>query len=121
MINYEAEKRRQMRLEKLGTNHPVCGTCGEVDDRCFEKHHVAGRKRDGTTVLICANCHRKVTDSQKDHPNTENGADPMLDRIGHFLLGLADMLALVVERLKAFGLELIELAKTSTAAEGARS
>ena len=34
----------------------------------------------------------------------------MLDSIGHFLLGLADMLRLIVEKLSAFGLALIERA-----------
>lgn len=102
------EERKQRRLEALGTNDPNCGMCGEADYRCMERHHVADHKRDELTVCVCANCHRKVTDDQKDHPSFNPAADPMLDRIGHFLLGLADMLRLIVEKLYAFGLALIE-------------
>lgn len=105
------EIRKQLRLEKLGTNSPMCGTCGEADYRTLEKHHVAGRKYDPDTVITCRNCHRKVTDDQKDHPAIEANADAMLSAIGMFLLGLADLLELVIEKLAAFSLALIERAK----------
>jgi hypothetical protein len=99
--------RNKPRLEKLGTNDPHCGTCGENDDRTLELHHVAGRKHDGTMVPICRNCHRKVTDDQVDHPPFDPNADPLLASIGHFLLGLADMLTIILPKLSAFGLALI--------------
>ena len=104
------EQRKQRRCEKLGTNEPHCGICPETDWTCIELHHVADHGRDETTVLLCRNCHRKVSDSQKDHPPLNPNTDTMLDRIGHFLLGLADMLRVIVERLYAFGLALIERA-----------
>ena len=104
------ERRKQRRLEKLGTNNPVCGTCGERDWRCFEDHHVADYKRDNLTVPICRNCHRKVSDDQNDHPVFNPTADPVLDRIGHFLIGLADLLKLIIERLYIFAHMLIEQA-----------
>lgn len=106
----EKERRKQARLEKLGTNNPICGTCGEQDWRCMEQHHVADYGRDDLTVLLCRNCHRKVSDDQRDHPRFTTDTDATLDRIGHFLLGLADMLHLIVERLYLFGLHLIERA-----------
>jgi hypothetical protein len=48
--NLAKERRKQRRLEKLGTNNPVCGICGERDWRCLEDHHVADYKRDDLTV-----------------------------------------------------------------------
>lgn len=105
------EIRQQRRLEKLGSDKPICGTCGERDYRTLERHHVAGRKHDPDTAFICANCHRKVTDDQQDHPAISAKADTMLAAIGMFLLGLVDLLELVIEKLSAFGLELIERAK----------
>lgn len=115
MINSIAkEARKQARLEKLGSNEPLCGTCGERDERCLENHHVAGRKRDDFTLAVCANCHRKVTDDQKDHPTFDPNVDPFLDRIGHFLLGLADLLILIVEKLREFGNGLIDRAKAAS-------
>lgn len=104
------EIRKQRRLERLGSNLPVCGTCGETDERTLERHHVAGRKHDSATVVTCRNCHRKVTDDQKDHPAFNPAAAPVLHAIGLFLLGLADLLELAIEKLSAFGLVLIERA-----------
>ncbi len=104
------ETRKQNRLEALATNDPICGTCGETDWRCMEKHHVAGRKYDDATVNECRNCHSKVGDDQKDHPAFNPAADPTLQAIGHFLLGLADLLRLAIEKLSEFGQTLIERA-----------
>lgn len=114
------ERRKQARLEKLGTNNPICGRCGERDWRCMDLHHVADHGRDDATVCICANCHRKVTDDQKDHPVFDPAADPMLDKIGHFMLGLADLLRLIVDKLIEFGNALIERA-AGKSKEGATS
>lgn len=116
-INMAKEKRKQLRLEKLGTNYPICGTCGETDWRCMERSHVADHGRDKTTVCQCRNCHRKKSDTEKDHPAFNPNADPQLDKMGHFLLGLADLLILIIEKLYEFGHILIELAKTSIEAE----
>lgn len=106
-----AERRKQLRLEKLGTNDPRCATCGEADWRCMEAHHIAGRLFDDETVILCWNCHRKVSDDQKDHPHAHSDANALLEAIGHFLLGLADLLGIVVSRLHEFGSALIELSK----------
>lgn len=110
MKGADLERRKQQRLAKLGSNNPICGACGENDWRCLEAHHPAGFGRDEATVNLCFNCHRKVSDDQRDHPSFDANAEPNLDRIGHFLLGLADMLALVVEKLKEFAIILIEIA-----------
>jgi len=104
------EIRRQGRLEKLGSNHPRCANCGEDNDRVLELHHVAGRRHDDLTVIECRNCHRKLSDGQRDHPWAVAGADPFLASVGNFLLGLADMLRLIVEKLVEFGAELIQRA-----------
>jgi hypothetical protein len=101
------EIRKQRRLERLGSNTPICGTCGESDDRTLELHHVAGQKFDAATVPICRNCHRKVSDDQKDHPACPATADKYLHAIGLFLLGLADLLRLAIEKLVEFGNGLI--------------
>jgi hypothetical protein len=33
----------------------------------LEDHHIAGRKYDDMTVVTCLNCHRELTNMQKDH------------------------------------------------------
>ncbi len=104
------EKRKQDRLEKLGTQTPVCCLCGETDDRCLEAHHIAGRKFAPETSIVCRNCHRKLSDAQRDHPKGIGQSPSLMETIGHFLLGLGDMLALAAIKLKEFGAYLIEFA-----------
>ena len=105
------ERRKRNRLEKLGTDEPRCGTCGDTRWQCIEQHHPAGQKSlPDVTVLMCRNCHRMLSDDQRDHPAFVPDADGLLQAIGHFLLGLADMLRIIIERLSEFGLALIERA-----------
>ena len=110
-IELAREARKQNRLERFGTNTPRCGVCGEADDRILEAHHVAGRKHDDITVLVCRNCHGKVSDDQKDYPAFDPDGDTFLHAVGEFLLGLAALLRLIVEKLIVFGDALIERAK----------
>ena len=117
---HNKEVRKQRRLEMLGTNDPRCGMCGEGDWRCIELHHVAGRARHEATVRLCRNCHRKVSDDQKDHPPHDPNADPLLDTMGHYLFALADMLSRIVLQLYAFALALIERASPTPASGQAK-
>jgi hypothetical protein len=115
----ETERRRQQAFERLGTTRPVCATCGESDPHCLEEHHIAGRRCDGAVALICRNCHRKLSDAHKDHPKSSQDPPSLLERAGRFLLGLADMLVLVVEKLREFGSMLIaEARQSATATDG---
>lgn len=108
--DWKREKRKQRRLEALGTNDPKCGCCGVTDWRCLELHHVADHGCDATTVIVCRNCHRGLSDDQRNQPPFDSDADPTLHAIGRFLLGLADMLSAILERLRSCGLALIERA-----------
>lgn len=108
---FAREIRKQRRLERLGTNAPICGTCGYARDAALENHHVAGRKHDEATAISCRNCHGVVSDDQKDHPAFDPAADSMLQAIAFFLLGLADLLELAIEKLTEFGLALFDRAK----------
>jgi hypothetical protein len=104
----DGEDRRQQRLRRLGTQTPCCETCGETDPAVLEQHHIAGRKYSDDTATVCLNCHRKLSDKQRDHvlPAREEPAGPLAG-IGHYLLGLADLLAMVVETLRKYGAWLI--------------
>jgi hypothetical protein len=117
----DQERRKQDRFHKLGTNNPCCATCGNNDWRVLEEHHVGTRKREKLVVLLCANDHRILTDYQNDHPKDHSDADDFLARAGHFLLGLADMLRLILDRLYEFGEELIYRANLKTSKPGPKS
>ena len=57
-----AERRRQRRLVLLGTENPCCPLCGEAALECLEVHEIAGFRRDADSqVIVCRNCHRKLT------------------------------------------------------------
>lgn len=102
------ERRKQRALQRLGTDDPQCATCGEVDWRCLELHHIAGRAYDDGEVILCRNCHRKLSDPSE---NGDAPADPpLLERVGRFLLGLAALLLMVVAKLSAFGNDLLAAA-----------
>jgi hypothetical protein len=108
----DRERRRQQRLERLGTNNPRCPGCGEMDWRCFALHHIAGQHFEETMTPLCHNCHAKVGDDQKDHPKQVSTPPNRLEQVGQFLHGLADLLALAVSKLREFGDYLIEEART---------
>jgi hypothetical protein len=114
------EARRRAAQERLGRNDAQCPYCGEADARCLELHHIAGRKFDDETIPVCRNCHRKLSDMQRDHPRPLHDDPGWMERLGHLLLGLADLLALAVAKLKELAVFLIEKAR-ATPAEGARS
>ena len=105
------DMRKQRALERLGSNDPRCLCCGEEDWRCLEFHHLAGQKFGEEGAVVCRNCHRKVSDPQKDHPPALTSSQPLLlERVGHFLLGLADLLEMLVAVMRGYGGQLIEAA-----------
>lgn len=112
----DAEDRRQQQLRRLGTQSPVCVSCGETDPVVMEKHHIAGRKHREDIAMVCRNCHSKLSDQQRDHvPSGRGEPEGVLAKIGHYLLGFADLLALAVNALREFGHLLIEAATRAVA------
>jgi hypothetical protein len=95
----DRERRRQKRLRALGTNTPRCALCGEDDPRCLERHHIEGQAYGSTLAVVCRNCHRKLSDTQHDHPKADDAEDGACAR-ARFLLGLADLLELAVAKLR---------------------
>ena len=108
------ERRKQTRLEQLGTDSPICTLCLESDWRCLEQHHIAPRKTTEDCAIVCRNCHRKLSDDQRDHPPpTGSQPVPLPELVGRYLLGLADLFRLLVDALTQFGHLLIDYATHS--------
>lgn len=102
------EDRKQQKLRRLGTQIPSCVACGESDAAVLEQHHIAGKKHSDDLSIVCANCHRKLSTKQCDHVPPESGKTVgQLGNIGHYLFGLADLLAMIVETLRRFAAWLI--------------
>lgn len=107
----QQERRKQGALERLGSDGPRCIFCGEEDWRCLEFHHLSGRAYGEEGTVMCRNCHRKVSDSQKDHPpGLSDSQPPLLERVAHLLLGIADLLEMLVAVMRGYGWQLIEAA-----------
>src|SRR6516164_349265 len=100
----DKEDRLEQHYRRLGTRDPRCVICGESYPPSLEKHHIAGRGYHTDTVIVCRNCHRKVSDDQFDHvPRGRKPPKDQLTVIGLFLLGLCALLLLVVQRMREFG------------------
>src|SRR6516225_9872448 len=78
---------------------------------------VWGKANTDETVIHCRNCHRKVEIYRNDHPAQIDTPPDLAERAGHFLLGLADVLVLLVEQLRQLGRELIERARSAAGGE----
>jgi hypothetical protein len=74
---------------------PSCTVCGEADIRCLEAHHFAGRC-DDAQVIVCANCHCKLSDMQYDNTPWIN-----THTTSRRFYGLADLLRLMAEGLES--------------------
>lgn len=93
--DYETQK--QLRLEKLGTNNPICVACGENNWECIEDHHIGGKVYDDLTSLACCNCHRKLTVRQNCHPKQIAKSPSFEESLAHLLRGLADLFVRIAE------------------------
>lgn len=112
----DAEDRRQQQLRRLGTQNPCCVTCRESGPAVLEQHHIAGRKHHDDLAIVCANCHRRLSDKQRDHvPQGTGQPQGAFVTLGHYLLGLANLLAMIVETLRKFGDWLIKQPSSSAA------
>jgi hypothetical protein len=121
---YKKERLRQARLERLGSNNPSCLFCDEADPSCLERHHLSGRAFGDDCVVVCRNCHRKLSDRQKDHPPVLAGAPEPIECCGRLLLGIADALELwkvppaLVDLIRKAGAYLIDYGQTLQACQG---
>jgi hypothetical protein len=95
--------RLEQQYRRLGKRDPSCLGCGESNPFCLELHHVAGQKHHDAVGIVCRNCHRKLTDQQHDHTPSATEFRGQDAAIGHYLLGLADFLLMVVNALRKFG------------------
>lgn len=97
--NRDYEARKQRRLHALGTDDPRC-VCGENRWECMELHHVEGQAYGNTLVVICRNCHRVLSVAQEGHPVSRSRTDRDITQMARLLTGFADLLELVVAKLR---------------------
>jgi hypothetical protein len=111
----DAEERLRKAYQRLGTNRPACCCCAETYSHCLELHHIPGQASGNELSIVCRNCHRKLTDAQKDRPGLSTPPPSLEERIARFLLGLGQLLELAAKKLIEFGACLLEIAQAHTA------
>jgi hypothetical protein len=80
----------------------------------LQLHHPAGEKHHDDTVIECANCHLDLSNQQLDHvPRELEGKPGMMNTIGRYLVGLADMFAMLAKTLREFGTWLIDQVRSA--------
>jgi hypothetical protein len=104
------EARRRRACERLGTDDPKCVNCSENDPLALELHHLEGREFGNTLLIVCRNCHRKLSDPQKDHPSKIADPPDASEIIAHFLLGVADFFEILIQKFREFAAQLLERA-----------
>jgi len=48
----------------LPTQNKECENCGETNPILIEKHHIFGKNFDPEIMMLCKNCHYKITHEQ---------------------------------------------------------
>ena len=107
MKHPDKDARLERAFKRLGTRNPSCVACGEADPFCLELHHIGEKDHHDDLSIVCRNCHRKLTDPQKDLIEV-NQPNPTLETIGRYLHGLAELFLQIAETLKEFGNLLLE-------------
>ena len=102
------DERLERQFRRLGTRTPSCVCCAEDNPFCLGLHHIGERAHHDGLAIVCRNCHRKLTDPQKDRFEVDC-ADPQTERLGRYLCGLADLLRMIADALAAFGARLLGL------------
>jgi hypothetical protein len=112
---YERERCKQARLERLRSNNPSCIICREKHLRVLHRHHPGGRKYTDETVILCSNHHGKAEELRIDHPPGNPGPPSELECQGRLLLGIDDLLSFIkhsppelIDLIRQSGLQLIE-------------
>jgi hypothetical protein len=117
-LELNRERRRQRALERLGSNNPRCVVCGCDDPLALELHHLAGQAFGDDIAPVCRNCHRRLSDYQKDHAIGQASPSSEVEPIRRFLLGLADLFEMLVKRLREFAVKLAALDSSANPQNG---
>jgi hypothetical protein len=107
----DRERRKQRRLEEMGTNNPVCIGCGRAVWYSFHGHHIGERQFDSHAEYFCTNCHSDFTEALKSYPKTSCKTPGAVESAGHYCLGLAVIFYPIARMLEDFGCKLVQLAK----------
>lgn len=103
------ELRRERDFARLRTRNPVCLNCGYMNHpAALEFAHIAPRKFHDDGGVLCANCHRELSDNEKDFSYQPQSQNPQMETIGRYLIALAEWFRRIAETIAEFGAWLLE-------------
>ncbi|WBQ14214.1 hypothetical protein L2D00_05900 [Hyphomonadaceae bacterium BL14] len=106
------EERREKDFRRLRTRNPICLACGYADHpAAMEFAHIAPRKFHDDGGVLCSNCHREQSDTEKDFSYAPVTKNPPMEIIGRYLLALSEWLTRIGGTLAEFGRWLLEQAE----------
>lgn len=98
------DERRERDYRRLRTRNPICLSCGYSNHpAAMELSHIAPRKFHDDGGVLCSNCHREMSDSEKDFSYSPQSINPTMETIGRYLLALAEWFTRIAETIAAFG------------------
>ena len=114
----DADIRRQKDFRRLRTQTPVCLSCGySGSSSALELAHIAPRQFHDDGGVLCSNCHREMSDAEKDLSYAPQSENPQLETIGRYLIALSEWFKRIAETIAAFGRWLLDFAESSDAIE----
>jgi 5-methylcytosine-specific restriction endonuclease McrA len=89
-----------------------CERCGESDSRVIERHHIFGRNSSPEVMLLCKNCHYKITHEQNKIAPKERSKDASPENSEKFtLVSIGGLLQETGKIIEKSGNMLLEIAK----------
>ena len=90
----------------------MCFICGEDDPRILRKcedHHIFGKFNLDFTILLCPNCHAKITATQNSiAPKKRTKFASRNEKIGFMLVSYGKLMELIAKKSQEIGFELIK-------------
>lgn len=81
-----------------------CSLCGEEDERLLEKHHIFSRINAPEVLLLCKNCHYKITLGQNQiSPKRRNRLIGKTDKLNYVCLSAGILLQELSNAIKLIG------------------
>lgn len=103
-LNSPKEDRREKDYRRLRTRTPMCLSCGySKHPAAMELAHIAPRGFHDDGGVLCSNCHREMSDTEKDYSYAPQSQNPRMETIGRYLLALSDWFIRIAETIAAFG------------------
>lgn len=98
------DERREADYRRLRTRTPICLSCGyDNHSAAMEFAHIAPRGIHADGGVLCSNCHREMSDTEKDFSYAPQSQNPMMEAIGRYLLALAEWFERIAETFTTFG------------------